>query len=164
MHVVNYIVELRDKLENVHDVTLRETPIARNKAKKYYDRQASSREFEVRQSVLIYIPAEDEPLKSKFHGPYEILQKLSPVNYLINTPDRRKKTLIYRINFIRPFHKRDNRFDNDVVPTALFMTDINSPDAEIMNHDDLVSAISHYQLPDIDIELRGNPSDDFSPK
>ena len=50
------------------------------------------------------------------------------------------------------------------MPTVLFVTDINSPDVEIMNHDDLVSAISHYQLPDIDIKLRGNPSDDFSPE
>ena len=33
-----------------------------------------------------------------------------------------------------------------------------------MNHDDLVSAITHYQLTDIDFELHGNPSDDFSPE
>ena len=73
-HVLNYIVELRDKLENVHDITLRETQIARNKSKTYYDRLASNREFEVGQLVLIYIPAEGEPLKPKLHGPYEIHQ------------------------------------------------------------------------------------------
>ena len=125
---------------------------------------ASNRIFEVAQLVLIYISAEGEPLKPKLHGSYEIFQKLSPVNYLINTPDRRKKTLIYHINFIRPFHTRDNRFDNDFVPTVLFVTYINSPIVEIKDHDDLISTISHYQLPDIDIELRGNPNDDFSPE
>ena len=57
----------------------------------------------------------------------------------------------------------NNRVD-DFMLTVLFVTDINSPNVEIMNHDDLVSTLIHYQLPDIDIELRGNPSDDFSPE
>ena len=102
-HVLNYIAELRDKLEHAHDITLRETQIARNKSKTYYDRLVWNWEFEVGQLVLIYIPAEGEPLKPKLHGPYEILQKLSALNYFINTPDRSKKTLIYHTNFIRPF-------------------------------------------------------------
>ena len=57
-HVLNYVVELRDKLENVHDITLRETQIARNKSKTYYDKLASNREFELRKLILIYITAE----------------------------------------------------------------------------------------------------------
>ena len=65
-HVLNYIVELRDKLQNVHDITLSETQIARNKSETYYDRLASNREFEVGQLVLIYIPAKGEPLKPIF--------------------------------------------------------------------------------------------------
>ena len=32
-HVLNYTVDLRDKLDNVHDITQRETQIARNKSK-----------------------------------------------------------------------------------------------------------------------------------
>ena len=50
------------------------------------------------------------------------------------------------------------------MPTVLFVTDINSPIVEIMNHDDLLSTIRHYQLPDIYIELSGNSSDDSSPE
>ena len=37
-HVLNDIVELRDKLENVHDITVKETQITRNKAETYYDK------------------------------------------------------------------------------------------------------------------------------
>ena len=60
---------------------------------------ASNKKFEVAQLVLIYISAEGEPLKPKLHGSYEILQKLSPVNFLINTLDRRKKTFTpYRMH------------------------------------------------------------------
>ena len=50
------------------------------------------------------------------------------------------------------------------MPTVLFVTDNNSPNVEILNHDDLVSTISHYQLPNIDIELLGTPSDESRPE
>ena len=102
------------------------------------------REFEVGQLVLIYISALNEPLKPKLHDPYEILQKLSPVNYIINTPDRRNRTLMCHINFILSFHKRDNSFD-DFVLTVLSVTDVNSPNVDIMNHVDLVSTLRYYQ-------------------
>ena len=50
------------------------------------------------------------------------------------------------------------------MPTILFVTDSNTPNVEIMNHAGVVSTLSHYQLPDIYIELHGNPSDDSSPE
>ncbi len=41
--------------------------------------------------VLLHVPIPGEPLRAKFCGPYTIDRKVSGVDYIVCTPDRRKK-------------------------------------------------------------------------
>lgn len=42
--------------------------------------------------VQVLLPLSGHPLKARFHGPYEIYRKVSDLNFIVNTPDRRKGT------------------------------------------------------------------------
>ena len=55
----------------------------------------------------MFLPLQNDPLKAKFFGPYKVLQKLNPVNYLIATPDRRKKTRLCHINTLKAYFNRE---------------------------------------------------------
>ena len=71
---------------------------------------------------------EGKPLTTKLHGPYEIIEKQGPVNYMLVTPDRREKTLLCHINLLRAYVKRDNRFDtNYITRNLIIQNDWNKP-------------------------------------
>ena len=47
-----------------------------------------------------------DPLAAKFQGPYAIEKKLSEVNYVVSTPDRRKSRRVCHINMLKRYHER----------------------------------------------------------
>ena len=49
------------------------------------------------------------------------MEKRGPVNHLLETPDRRKKTQLCRINLLSSYIERDNRFDDSAVSTNLII-------------------------------------------
>ena len=49
------------------------------------------------------------------------MEKRSPVSYLWETSDRRKKTLLCHINLLRPYVEKVNRFDDSAVSTNLII-------------------------------------------
>ena len=51
----------------------------------------------------------------------KLLRKHGPVNNLLDTRDRRKKTLLCHINLLRSYIERNNRFDNSAVSTNLII-------------------------------------------
>ena len=54
-----------------------------------------------------------DPLHAKFMGPYTIEKKVNETNYVINTPDRRKKQWVCHINMLKQY------FGRDVKPTLV---------------------------------------------
>ena len=65
-----------------------------------FDKNSAVRSFQEGDKVLAFIPMPGSPLQAKYHGPYEIVKKVSDVNYIISTPDRRKSTQSVHINLI----------------------------------------------------------------
>lgn len=70
--------------------------IAQTNLKKAQDKMVISelkvteRKFSPGDEVLLYLPIQGTSLKSKFSGPYIVAKKLSNLNYVVHTPDRRK--------------------------------------------------------------------------
>ncbi len=50
------------------------------------------------------LPIIGSPFQAKFAGPYTVARKISDLNYLITTPDRRKKTRVCHVNLLKPFY------------------------------------------------------------
>ncbi len=55
-------------------------------------------------------------LSARFSGPYEVLRKLSDTDYVIRTPDRRRKSRVCHINMLKGFHDRESLQKNAAEP------------------------------------------------
>ncbi|KAK4307306.1 hypothetical protein Pmani_020910 [Petrolisthes manimaculis] len=80
-----------------------------------FDKRTVDREFKPGDLVLAFLPIPKKPLQSKFHGPYVIKQKVSNVNYVIKTPDRRKSERLIHVNLIKLYVIRDSNQDVSVL-------------------------------------------------
>ena len=93
----------------------------RSKAKVWYDRRARLRVFEPGEKVLVLLPLPGNPLQTKYHGPYVVEQQLGPVDYVISTPDRRKKKRVCHVNLLKKYYERDPVLDpsGSAAPSAV---------------------------------------------
>lgn len=71
--------------------------------KHLYNRKAEHRTFSPGDKVLALLPLLSSPFQAKFSGPYEVVKCLSDHNYLLSTPDRRKKEQVCHINLLKPY-------------------------------------------------------------
>ena len=51
-----------------------------------YNRGAQPREFQVGDRVLVLIPTAENKFLATWNGPYEVIEKLGPVNYSVRQP------------------------------------------------------------------------------
>jgi len=52
------------------------------------------------------LPLIGKPLQAKYCGPYEVLQRLGEVDYLVGTPDRRKTKRVVHVNLMKRYLTR----------------------------------------------------------
>jgi len=53
------------------------------------------------------LPLPGNPLQAQYCGPYTILEKLGPVDYLVDTPNRRKQKRVCHANLLKLYRRRD---------------------------------------------------------
>ena len=124
--------------------------------KSRYDLNTVNRIFKPGQKVLALLPVSGNPLRARYFGPYVIDKKLSDLNYLVVTPDRRKQTQLCHVNMLKPYVDRDSIVTVHPVNVATSDPDevvsscsenFNLPGtAKLMNSDilqDLDSKLSH---------------------
>ena len=66
--------------------------------KKEYDKKAKERELEVGSSVLAKPPRLAGKLEDKWEGPFDVVRKLSEVNYEVNIPGKRLRRRTVHVN------------------------------------------------------------------
>ena len=89
--VVSFVLDMRERLRSaIHHANLYATQ-QRQKSKVWYDKKARHRTFEPGDTILALLPLQGNPLQAKYCGLYRVLEKLGPLDYLIDTPNRRKK-------------------------------------------------------------------------
>ena len=59
--------------------------------KQRYDKDTMIREFKPGEEVIVLLPIPCHPLQTKYIWPYVIESRLNDLNYIVNTPTRRKK-------------------------------------------------------------------------
>ena len=75
--------------------------------KQWYDGKGTvERNFNVGDKVLALLPIPGTPLSARYSGPYVVSKKLGQVNYVIDTPDRRKSTQHCHVNMLKEYHDR----------------------------------------------------------
>lgn len=77
--VLSYIIETREKLAEMADLVSEKEQDSKADQKRYYDRNARNRSFEVRDKVLVLIPTSTKKLLAQWKGPFPVVEKVSPV-------------------------------------------------------------------------------------
>jgi hypothetical protein len=67
------------------------------KMKQWYDNDAIIREFKSGEKVIVLLLIHCHPLPAKYIWPYVIESRLNDLNYIVNTPTRRKKKQICQV-------------------------------------------------------------------
>ena len=107
VNVLDYVSTLQEKLHRARTFAQEYLAEAQVSMKHKYDLGTRQRNFNIGDEVLVLLPIPGNPLKAQFSGPWKILKKINDVNYLIETPDKRRKSRICHINMIKPYICRD---------------------------------------------------------
>ena len=105
-NLVQFVVDLKTRLKETLDLALLNSDVAKDKQKKYYDRKASPRAYQVGQKVLLLNKAKRSKFEMTWVGPYTVIEKLNDVDYRLETPGKRKSDLVVHVNLIKPYVER----------------------------------------------------------
>lgn len=106
-NVIDFIMDTREKVRHAIDLATDHANQQRSRAKVYYDKRAIDRQFDIGDEVLVLLPMPAKPLHAKYYGPYKIIEKLGPVDYVVATPDRRKTRRVCHVNLLKKYHRRN---------------------------------------------------------
>src|SRR5664279_3587574 len=112
-NVVKYILDIRERLREAMLLATSHATTEQSRSHVCYDRKAKLRSFEPGKKVLALLPFPGKHLQVKYYGPCIVLEKLGPVDYLIETPDRRKTQRVCHINLLKLYKERDKMFAGD---------------------------------------------------
>ena len=82
---------------------------AQKKMKGYYDQKAKYCSFAPGEEVLVLLPLQGQPLAARYCGPYMIEKKVGDLDYLVATPDRRKRAQLCHVNMLKSYFRRKNQ-------------------------------------------------------
>ena len=69
--------------------------------KTFYDGKSQNHVFKPGDKILVFLPFQGNMLQARYHGPYKVLKRVGDLDYVIETPDRKKSTqLCIRKNFL----------------------------------------------------------------
>ncbi len=105
-HVVDYMMSLREQVQNALEIVHKGQQEAQVKAKTYYDKKARVISYSPGDAVLVLQKQIGKSLSLKYSGPFEVIKQVSPVDYLVNFPGRRKDKRVIHVNLLRKYHKR----------------------------------------------------------
>ena len=102
--LLDYVSDFKGRLMRACEIARENLQQSQHKMKTWYDAKSKARVFSPGDKVLVLFPVPKQPLQAKYSGPYEILQNVSDVNYIVKTPDRRKSKQLCHINMIKAYN------------------------------------------------------------
>ena len=60
-------------------------------------------EFKIGDSVLVMLPTSPNKLLAQWQGPYQVVERMGKVTYLVNMHDRKKRRRVFHINMLKVF-------------------------------------------------------------
>ena len=87
----DWVEQLKERMEAMAQLASTWEKAGKVRMKQTYDKKAKSRSFEMGSMVLMRVPGLTAKLEDSWEGPYEVLDKTSPVNYQLAIPGRPRK-------------------------------------------------------------------------
>ena len=101
VNVCEWLVCVQAKMNEMSELVSDREKVAKANMKKYYDRTAKVKKFVVGDMVLVWKPGIHAKMGASWEGPFEIDQKVSPVNYKINVPGNPLQSKILHCNLLK---------------------------------------------------------------
>ncbi len=139
--VLSLIGDVRHTLLKCWNLASNHLQQSQVKMKTWYDKKARHREFQPGEQVLVLLPFQGHPLQAKFSGPYRIIKQVSPTNYVVSTPDRRRSQRLCHLNMLLPYHARATPDDPEEGKVTLCVTDASPDETEEEEEEDYASPL-----------------------
>ncbi|KAL5018579.1 hypothetical protein ScPMuIL_004301, partial [Solemya velum] len=114
---VEFVAKMQEKFQSSFDLVRNQVSTQQRRQKLNYDKKISGKAFHVGDKVWLYVPRSAKGLSPKltrfWTGPFDIIQKLSDVNYVISQPDSRKKQVVH-FNRLKPCFLREQSGDTSI--------------------------------------------------
>ncbi|KAI4897404.1 hypothetical protein NFI96_005671 [Prochilodus magdalenae] len=118
-NVVQYVIQMRERLEQMTSLAQENLKKAQKNQKAWYDCTARERSLSPGQQVLLLLLTSENKLLAKWHGPYEVLRKTGEVTYEICMPERSKQKQIFHVNLLKEFHPRPEAVETHMYVRAV---------------------------------------------
>lgn len=89
LNVLDYVAELRERLHCVCEAAKQSRVSSQTKMKVRYEKDVVN--SNPHDQVLILSPLVGSSLQARFVGPYVVKKRLGDTNYVVSTPDRKRK-------------------------------------------------------------------------
>ena len=150
--IISYILETRARLAEVAEQAQTQQIMHKKKQKLYYDRRARHRNLEAGQKVLVLLPTSSKKLLAQWKGPYEVVNKTSPVDYQIKLNRNRLQT--FHINMLKRWFERDTVDETEVDVCAMTVTAVCDVDGDDHICNPLVTPMGSGKDVHIDLDLQ----------
>ena len=114
LNLLQYVSDFRNRLSRACEVARSNLKMSQGKMKARYDNHVIDRKFKPGDKVLALLPIPGRPLQARYFGPYTINQKTSDLNYIINTPGRRKNKQMCHVNMLKQYFDRDSSISKPI--------------------------------------------------
>lgn len=104
-----YVVNLRERLESTCELVKQNLEHASRKQAKMYNRRSRLRKVKVGQKVLVLLPTKASKLLMHWKGPYEVVDKVSELDYKIKI---KGKVKMFHINMLKLYIEREGVVSN----------------------------------------------------
>ena len=108
VNLLTYVMDFKERLSQAVKLAHENLESSQQNMKTWYDKKARSRSFNVGEKVLVLLPKQGQPLAAAFMGPYTISKRIDDLNYIIDTPDRRKGKQQCHINMLKKYVDDDS--------------------------------------------------------
>ncbi|KAF0021854.1 hypothetical protein F2P81_025893 [Scophthalmus maximus] len=71
-----------------------------------FDKDARARSFTPGEEVLLQLPIPGSALQARYTGPYVVQEKVNEQDYIVATPDRKRRSRFSHINMLKPYLDR----------------------------------------------------------
>ena len=138
LNLLQYVSDFKDRLSKACEAARTNLKSAQRKMKRWYDENAKERQFMPGDRVLALLPIPGKPLQARYYGPYTVDKQISDVNYIVNTPGRRKQKQLCHVNMLKQYIDRDS---SSVTPISVVssvpqeQSEMNSEDMKFTKSD-----------------------------
>ncbi|KAJ8375574.1 hypothetical protein SKAU_G00061540 [Synaphobranchus kaupii] len=118
--VIEHVEKMHRRMAQIWPTVREHMHQAQEAQARLYNRGAQVREFQPGDKVLVLVPTQECKFLAKWHGPYEVVEKITPVNYTVRQMGRRQSNQIYHINLLKRWYEPSQ------VPVRALSTNLSS--------------------------------------